>query len=666
MRKDLKLEGWTIRCEGAGLADDFIESVFFLGNGRLGIRGFMPFDISERPVQRGMFAAGVFGEIKPGITDIVNLPVPVFDEIYIDGRRALPEGGVDMALDMRAATLSAACTLTNGVKRVELEYLRFLPKNSTGLIAQRFVLRPRADMELGLRGGIYTGSCNCPVPDDQRKENAETICLARQVSAEGLDCVFGISGTGLTVRERAEYRTGFGTLEIRGADAAITGAARAGEEVRVDKLACVLTSRDLDPLALPMPVDWELDALHAGHRAAWERAWQGCDFALPGGDTDVQTGLRFAMYNLMASCSARDPGVSIGARGLTHARYKGCYFWDTDLFMLPFFIENDPVAARSLCEYRVRSLGAAKEHSRRMNTRGARYPWMAAFDGSEQCETWDIGCSEVHITADVAYALGEYCKARGDEAFYLDSCAEVFIETARFWLSRCTWVSEERAKLLFCKGPDEYCGITHDNLFSLAMIQHDLELAEQAAADLAEKRPELYAALGLSDLERADFRRLRESLVWPRDPVTGRLRQDESFHLLEPVDIKTVKPDAEASYHRVCFDRLQRYRLIKQADLLLVMTRLPELFTQRQKREAWEDFEPVCLHDSTLSWASHALFALQNGMEQEGLDFLRRALLLDLRDIMSNTGKEGLHLACMGEAWSAARALYDLKQSEHK
>ena len=97
--------------------------------------------------------------------------------------------------------------------------------------------------------------------------------------------------------------------------------------------------------------------------------------------------------------SAKDPTVSIGARGLTHGRYKGCYFWDTDLFMLPFFLENDQEAARSLCEYRVRSLPAAKAHAQKMNAAGARYPWMAALDGSEQCESWDIGLCETHITA---------------------------------------------------------------------------------------------------------------------------------------------------------------------------------------------------------------------------------------------------------------------------
>ena len=364
------------------------------------------------------------------------------------------------------------------------------------------------------------------------------------------------------------------------------------------------------------------------------------------------------MFQLMGSCSGKDSTVSIGARGLSHGRYKGCYFWDTDLFMLPFFLENDLEAARNLCDYRVRSLPVAKKHSERMNTAGARYPWMAALDGSEQCETWDIGCSELHITADVAFALDAYCQKSSDEAFYLDRAAEVFVETARFWLSRYTYRPETgEADLLFCKGPDEYCGITHNNLFTNVMVQHNLELAIQAAEDLKEKRPERYKELNITQEEIHRMTALRKAIKWPHDPVTGRLSQDETLHLLESVDISTLKPDASASYHHTCFDRLQRYKVIKQADVLLLMTRMPQLFTQKQKQEAWEDFEPICLHDSTLSFASHALFALQNGITEKGDTYLRKALLLDLRDVMGNTGHEGLHLACMGEAWQAALAI---------
>ena len=139
--------------------------------------------------------------------------------------------------------------------------------------------------------------------------------------------------------------------------------------------------------------------------------------------------------------------------------------------------------------------------------------------------------------------------------------------------------------------------------------------------------------------------------------VPAQITQDETLHLLEDVDISTIKPDAGASYHRVSFDRLQRYKVIKQADVLLLMTRMPHLFTEKEKQEAWEDFEPICLHDSTLSFASHALFALQNGITEKGFAYLRKALLLDLRDVMGNTGHEGLHLACMGEAWQGAFAI---------
>lgn len=639
MRNDVRLRARTVSASGA-LCDRFLESVFFTGNGRMGLRGCALFRPEPRPLDAGLFVAGIFDRLSghTELTDFVALPSPRL-EITLGGEKARLCSEVRRRLDLDTGELRLDYAVAAAGRAARVTERRVFPMDEP----ERLYMRAELEGDGELRFSLDRDISNSTIPDDQVKENSEVVQMFRPLGADGARERFTTRWTGLEI--------GYTLSQRREGNA-------------LDAVCEVRTSRDADPRIGSLAPAAGYGAALGRAREQMSRRWENCAVRIEG-DEESESALSWVIYELLANLPARDGTVSVGARGLTHTRYKGCCFWDTEMFVLPFALLTDPEAARKLLDFRVRTLPAARAHAKKMNAAGARYPWMVALDGSEQCESWDIGCSEVHVTADIAYAAGQYMGWTQDGDFLLRGGAEMLCETARFWPSRVT-PAPDGVNLLFCKGPDEYCGITHDNLFSLAMIQHNLELAEQAAADLEIKRPGLYAALGLSDVERADFRRLRESLVWPRDPVTGRLRQDESFHLLEPVDIKTVKPDAEASYHRVCFDRLQRYRLIKQADLLLVMTRLPELFTQRQKREAWEDFEPVCLHDSTLSWASHALFALQNGMEQEGLDYLRRALLLDLRDIMSNTGKEGLHLACMGEAWSAARALYDLKQSEHK
>lgn len=663
MRNDLILKGWTITGEGQTWADDFLESIFFLGNGRMGVRGYLPGEPNPRPVQKGLYLAGVFGKIKADITDFVNLPTPILDQVSINGKPAQLASGIQRTLDMRAATLTFDYTLSIPGKTVQVTYERFLPINHPALILQRTIFKAASPCILEVTGGISLNSCNCPVPDDQTKNNTETIQLSRLRDIKALDdniqCSFAIQGTEITVTEQIKYQSSsfhFNTLE----DKSILSSASVNAETAVvlDKIACIRTSRDVDSRITPLPDNWNYDTLLTEHKKTWAHRWKQCDIIPDALDEELLTGLRFASFNLWGNCSTKDPTVSIGARGLSHGRYKGCYFWDTDLFMLPFFLNNDTTGAKNLCEYRVRSLDAARAYSKSMNTAGARYPWMAALDGTEQCETWDIGCSELHITADVAYAISKYIEKTADEAFYLDYAAEVFIETARFWVSRYTYRPEtEETDLLFCKGPDEYCGITNNNLFTNVMVQHNLRLALQAAKDLQAKRPEIYSRLGITSKECVHMEKICKTIKWPRNPATGHLRQDDTFHLLEPVDISSIKASDEASYHHVCFDRLQRYQAIKQADVLLIMTRFPELFTKQEKLDAWQDFEPLCLHDSTLSFASHALFALQNDLKEKGLSYLRKALLLDLRDIMGNTGKEGLHLACMGEAWHAAIAL---------
>ncbi len=662
MRSDLCLTPWTVSGKSSDWTDDYYDSIFFIGNGRIGIRGYVSSEPSIRPIQKGIYVAGIFGEIKPGVTDFVNLPTPAYQKILINGQTVELASEIQRNLDLKSASLSMSYTVSAGSALVDVEYQRFLPKEHPALLLQRYTFTPHSDLNLSVQSGILTESCNSPIPDDQTKENTETIQLsdptAIQAAADRIQCAFRIKGTDLEVSEEIQFDAGmWSSVSCENASVIHNANVSAGRQITLTSISSILTSRDCDPRIQNIPAAWNYEAMLQEHQDAWDQIWKKCDFLLSETDSELQCGLRYSMFQLMGSCSAKDPTVSIGARGLSHGRYKGCYFWDTDLFMLPFFLKNDLEAAKNLCDYRVRSLPAAKAHSAKMNTAGARYPWMAALDGSEQCDTWDIGCSELHITADVAFALGQYCAISKDKSFYLNKAAAVFVETARFWLSRYTMRPDKKeADLLFCKGPDEYCGITNNNLFTNVMVQHNLDLAIQATQDLRRENPEKYRSLKITQDELDDMRALRKAIKWPHDPATGHLAQDDTFHLLEPVDISTLKVDNGASYHHVCFDRLQRYKVIKQADTLLIMTRFPELFSQEEKQTAWTDFEPLCLHDSTLSFASHALFAYMNDLPDKGAEYLRKALLLDLRDVMDNTGKEGLHLACMGEAWQAAVA----------
>ena len=663
MRNDVRLDGWLLHADGP-CQDDFLESIFFTGNGRMGVRGYVAGDPSPRPVKQGLFLAGMFDEIKPGITDFIHLPTPVWHQISVKGRQARLCGSVSRTLDMACGLLSIRYDLQHNDGKLHVLEERFFDPEAPSALYQRLTIESAARTEVQVQSGIYCASCNCPVPDDQVKENHETVQLMTEQAP-------GISGTAITGRWRSRV-TGLDLkihLQLKAPCGAvcspvqrageacgicISGEAAPGRPFTLEKCAFIFTSRDKDPriTGVEPPVSYQTALQQA--RLHWQKKWAVSDIKIKAeGGSSIQTALRYSIYQLMCSYSGYDDTVSIGARGLTHTRYKGCYFWDTDLFMMPFFLLSAPKAARSLARYRVSCLPQARAHAAKMNSAGARYPWMASYDGTEQCESWDIGASELHVTADVVYALNQYVQMTGDHQLETEA-ADVYIETARFWKSRYSPdPGTGMVNLLFCKGPDEYCGITSNNLFTNVMVRHNLQLAVAAARRMRREVPRHFEELGLCEAEIAGWEALYKAIKIPRDPRTGRLRADDTFHLLEPVRICDLKNGAEASYHRACFDRLQRYQVIKQADTLLVMSRLPEQFTQEEKQNAWQDFEPKCLHDSTLSFASHALFAAQNGMPQEALNYFQKAAYLDLYEIMGNTGKEGLHLAGAGETWQA-------------
>ena len=481
MRTDVKRRGWTISAEGNDFADRFLESVFFTGNGRMGARGYPAYRPVRRPLDAGLFLAGFYDRISDStdLTDFVNLPTPIWYQIRLNGRTPTVPSQLSRELDLRTGLLTFRYRLSIADDWVDVREQRFFSLARPSLLFQRLEFRGCGPVEL--LAGIDHQSCNSPIPDDQVKENTQIIQMTRFCSGEendaGFTARYETKHTKLALVQTISCRTeGFSTpafVPDTGDGVGVRCAGDASHGPIALELAIRLTSsRDVDPLLqLDVEPGWDFAGALAENQTAWEQRWADCDIVMEG-DEDAQTALRYVIYQLVANCSPRDHTVSIGARGLTHTRYKGCYFWDTDLFLTPFYNLTDPQAARSLANFRIGTLPRAKAHAARMNGAGARYPWMVSYDGTEQCESWDIGCSEVHVTADVAYALGQYLNWTGDDSLFFQGGAQVLVETARFWVSRYSPAPEPgKVNLLFCKGPDEYCGITSNNLFTNTMVK---------------------------------------------------------------------------------------------------------------------------------------------------------------------------------------------------
>lgn len=187
--------------------------------------------------------------------------------------------------------------------------------------------------------------------------------------------------------------------------------------------------------------------------------------------------------------------------------------------------------------------------------------------------------------------------------------------------------------------------------------RYRIRLALSVYDDMQEACPlllqELIHKLALTSDEISGFREVAENIRVNYDADKELFLPDDTFQLLEPFDVKVHKNGNIPLYHKICFDRLQRYRVIKQADTILLHTLFPDEFTDQQKRNSWAAYEPITLHDSTLSFGAHALFAAQLGLRDAAWEYFCKSLLLDLEDVMGNTGNEGLHMAALGATWQS-------------
>ena len=288
------------------------------------------------------------------------------------------------------------------------------------------------------------------------------------------------------------------------------------------------------------------------HEAAWAERWRCSDIEVEG-DEDAQRALRFAVYHLNSAANPSDERVSIGARALTGDAYLGHVFWDTEIFLLPFYTMTWPEAARALLMYRYHTLDGARSKAERMAWRGALYAWESADTGEEVTPTQALGLDgrpvpircgeqEQHISADISFAVWQYWQATADDDFLREAGAEILLEIARFWASRAQLEADGRRHIRGVIGPDEYHEGVDDNAYTNIMARWNIRRAFEIAALLRERWPDhwvpLAARLALGEAELDQWRETADSLATGFDTASGIYEQFAGFFSL-PWQIST-------------------------------------------------------------------------------------------------------------------------------
>lgn len=646
----IEYSDWKISTHGFRTHDaQFTESIFCQSNGYFGARAAFLID-GALPYERCTYMAGGFDFISPGLTDIVNLPDPFHFSLVIAGSRPGQDSGY-------YSGFSQSLDLSNGVytresvwvdeqgNETEIRLSRLISmsdKHTAALCIELTARNHNSDAEI--LTGLDAGVLNLPVNDDQMLRNDKTVRMLRVTEQGSINncCRLKVesptSRLAVDIRCKIDHATGTqddGSVEGLPARRLLIPL-KQQRKTRVEKI--ISLNDDCGPPA------YDYKAILDSSATSWALRWKDADVIVETDDPKVQAALRWNLFQLMQSRPFSNPDVSIGARGLTHARYKGCYFWDTEIFLQPFFLYTEPAAARDLVRFRLSTLQDAHENAAKLNLKGARFPWMCAIGGKEQCHTWDIGRCEIHITADVAYAAEQYIRLTKDESLKT-KVTELYIETARYWASRFTYDERGDAyNLLFVKGPDEYCGVSSNNAYTVFLARHNLMLALVATENG-------YGA-GVSQQETDFWRDIVKKAHINYDATLDLYIQDDTFMRLEPLNLSSRENDAPL-YRTFDYDRLQRYRVLKQADMVLLMLLLPDEFTDRQKRAIWDFYEPITLHDSSLSYGIHAWAAAVLGERTKAEHYLMKSLYLDLENILDNTGSEGVHMAALGATWQA-------------
>ncbi|MFR6101135.1 MAG: glycoside hydrolase family 65 protein [Christensenellales bacterium] len=653
------------------------ESLTSTGNGYMGMRGNFEEDYTG-DTHLGTYIGGVWFPDKTRVGWWKNgYPLyfgKVINAVRLNGIHVEVDGEtLDLntaqveafyrELDMQNGLFLRRFTVRTAGGSVQVEAERFVSLAQKELLAVRYSLTPDYDAHVVMRPYLDANVRNLDSNYDEtfwdmleEEETEDALALLTKTKENPFGTPrFAVSAAmscwadGL---EMAGRRLDSGYVETR-----YEGDVAAGEDVVMEKYALCFTSRDYDEKVLSTlslkaaarAREVGYDALRDAHTAAWRDRWAGCDVTIQGDDA-AQQGIRFNLFQLLSTYSGDDARLNIGPKGFTGEKYGGATYWDTEAYCLPVYmaIAGQDVA-KQLLLYRWLQLDGAYHNARQQGLKGALYP-MVTFTGVECHNEWEITFEEIHRNGAIAHAIFNYATYTGDMDYMLREGLDVLCGVARFYTDRVHFSSRHGKYMIHgVTGPNEYENNVNNNWYTNRIAAWSIGLfVTQARRASQERRREL----AITEDELAHMVDVVEKMYYPEDAELGIFVQHDTFLDKELMPASDIPAGERPINQHWSWDHILRSCFIKQADVLQGLYFLNHLYDVETIRRNFDFYEPMTVHESSLSPCVHSILAAQLGYRQKAVEMYQRTARLDLDNINNDTD-DGLHITSMAGSWLA-------------
>jgi len=658
-------------------------NVYQIANGYMGYRGTLDEFGPDELV--GITVAGIFDRVGDSWREPVNAPNGAYTKLIVDGAEISALTTTikkhTQHLNLENAVFERETSYEAAGKTITVHSTRFLSadKPNLGVVkyslitdkAAKVIINTGIDCNIWDLNGKHLVDLKLEMNEGALLVHAVTNELGKKVAAaEMIDCSFG---------KETHSTAGNQNLHIIELDT------EAGKTYTFYKYFTVFTENDNVPSVMEAAIKAATDAKNAGyekclsdHNAQWAKKWEYCDVKIDG-DDEAQQALRYSIFELLIVAPVNGSANSIPARALSGQVYKGAIFWDTEMFMFPFFLYTYPEKAVELMRYRIKTLDGARRKAKTESVGfdGAFYAWESQDDGDDACTYFNIGDpntgrdlrthfrdKQVHISGDVAIAMWEYFKLTGDDSLLLEGGAEVILECARFYFSYAYFQkNKNRYEILDVIGPDEYHERVNNNAFTNMVTKATFEIANATVAYLKEKHPAAFTTLVKKiniENELPLFVEAEKLLYVPQPNEDGIIEQFDAYFKLKDTSIKELKAKMihPNEYLGAGQGLAVPTKVIKQADVVMMLNMFKDRYSKDIKKANWEYYEPRTEHGSSLSACAYAMVATEFGNLDFAYDYFMRTAKIDIeakyKVYVGTIFMGGSHPAANGGAWMTA------------